>query len=472
MLRLEVQQLTSRSERETCYDGDLSPERFETVLSSISDGVFAVDRSRKITCFNRAAEESLGIPRARAIGAACHDLLGTKVIHDACPLCFTIETGQPIVNLPIELRDAQDRRIPVTISTAVIRGEDGEVKGGVVTFRDLTLVRKLIKNLDRGDPFQDFISADATIKHLFDILPTIAESESNVLIEGETGTGKSLLARILHRLSGRRDAPIVTINCGAMPETLLESELFGYRAGAFTGATRDRAGRIAVAEGGTLLLDEIGDLPLSMQVKLLRVIQDRVYERLGSVESLEADVRIVAATNRDLQQRVEDGAFRRDLYYRINVIRLALPPLRERVGDVPLLAQHFLRELSMTRGKVITQVSREALEALSSYHYPGNVRELQNIIEHAFVLSPGSAIEREHLPDFLKVKSETRTTPEGTDHLKKLEADYLVKVLEEHGWNRTAAAAALGIHKTTLLRKVGRLGIELPRIDGRRRSRS
>lgn len=454
----------------TCYDGSLSPQRFETVLRSISDGVFAVDGARKITCFNRAAEESLGIPKERALGSECHQLLGAKVINDACPLCFTMETGQPIVNLALDLVDSAGHRVPVTISTAVIRDEEGVVSGGVLTFRDLTRVRKLVRNLDERDPFHEFISQDASIKHLFDLLPTIAESESNVLIEGETGTGKTLMARILHRLSKHRERPLVTVNCGAMPETLLESELFGYRAGAFTGATKDKIGRIAAAEGGTLLLDEIGDLPLSMQVKLLRLIQDRVYERLGCVESTEADVRIIAATNRNLMALVDDGVFRKDLFYRINVIRLALPPLRERLTDVPLLVQHFLRDLSMTRGKAVTSVEREALDLLAQHTYPGNVRELRNIVEHAFVLASGTIIEMSHLPDdLLKRRTKTAKEPEKGG-LQALEKDYLLRILEKNDWNRTAAAKEIGIHKTTLLRKLRRLGVELPTIDGRSKS--
>lgn len=452
--------------RPPCREVLLSPERFEIVLGSISDGVFAVDADQRIICFNRAAEQTLGVTREEVLGAWCADVLKAPICDQACPLRFTMETGRPVVNLALDFHDAHGRRIPVTISTAVIQGAAGEIVGGVVTFRDLTLVRRLLKDLDDKDPFREFVSTDPHIKHLFDILPTIAESDSNVLIEGETGTGKSLLARVLHRLSGRRAGPMITVNCGAMPETLLESELFGYRAGAFTGAIKDRRGRIAAAEGGTLLLDEIGDLPMSMQVKLLRLLQDRVYEPLGVVEPVAADVRVVAATNRDLMEMVAERTFRRDLFYRLNVIRLSIPPLRDRLADVPLLAQRFVEELSMLRGKVVTTIEPEALEALSSCDYPGNVRQLHNAVEHAFVLTPGATIRREHLPP--EILGTTTSPGQGAGpRLERFEATIIREALERNHWSRTAAAQELGVHKTTLLRKIRRLAIDLPPVDGR-----
>jgi transcriptional regulator with PAS, ATPase and Fis domain len=302
--------------------------------------------------------------------------------------------------------------------------------------------------------------------HILETVATIARSDSTVLVCGESGTGKGLLAQAIHRHSARRTGPLVTINCGALPEPLLESELFGYKAGAFTGAVKDKPGRVTAAEGGTLFLDEIGDLPPSVQVKLLRLLQERAYEPLGDVRTLTADVRVVAATNRSLLELVASGEFRKDLYYRVNVIRVEMPPLRERIDDVPLLAEAFLRRLSMTRGKVVDGLSRDALRRLMQYGFPGNVRELENILEHAYVLCTGLRIEETDLPDWFLA----RVPDTDVGHrscLQDLEAHLLRQALARNGWSRLAAARELGIHKTTLHRRIRRLGIELPAVDGR-----
>ncbi|MDX2437431.1 MAG: sigma 54-interacting transcriptional regulator [Acidobacteriota bacterium] len=446
----------------------ITPARFETVINSISDGVFAVDGEWRLTCFNNAAERTTGVRREDALGRSCSDVLRSNICKEACALRYTMETGRPIVNLPIHIRDEAGHRIPVTISTALLKDEDGRVIGGVETFRDLNMVKNLLRDVETTLNRDEIVTADPHLRQILEIVPTVAASDSTILIEGESGTGKGLLAKKIHSLSARSNHPLVTINCGAIPEQLLESELFGYRKGAFTGADRDKQGRVAAAEGGTLFLDEIGDLPLSLQVKVLRLIQDRVYEPLGDVQSLTADVRIVAATNRDLSKLVEKRAFRRDLYYRVNVIRLVMPPLRERPSDVPLLAETILRRLSISRGKIVDSISREAVRRLMRHDFPGNVRELQNILEHGHVLSTGREIEVEDLPDWLQADG-TSQQPEEPATFADLEARFLRDVLARNSWNRTAAARELGIHKTTLHRKIRRLGIELPPIDGRSR---
>ncbi|MBE0568035.1 MAG: sigma 54-interacting transcriptional regulator, partial [Krumholzibacteria bacterium] len=377
----------------------LPPGLSELLLDSTSDGVFAVDVNRRIIAFNRAAELTLGIDRARAIGRPCHEVIRSAACRECCPLALAQETGEPVVNLAVDLLDVRDRRVPVTMSSAVLRDRRGRVIGGVETFRNLTWVKNLLHEVERSHPFAEIVSDDPHMKQVFEILPTLAQSESTILLHGETGTGKSLIARAVHNLSPRRERPLVTINSGALPETLLESELFGYRKGAFTGATRDRQGRIAAAEGGTLFLDEIGDMSAAMQVKLLRFLQDQVYEPLGDTRTVQADVRVVAATNRNLARMVEEGRFRRDLYYRINVLSLELPPLRERRRDIPLLAQRCLERLCRSRGKRLDGFSAEAVDALMAHDYPGNIRELENVVEHAFVLCPGPVIGPEHLPE-------------------------------------------------------------------------
>ena len=442
--------------------------RFETVLNSISDGVFAVDETWRITCFNAAAERTLGVSRQDALGRPCRDIFRSNICAEACALRYTMETGNPIVNLQVTIRNAVGERIPVTISTALLRDDAGRVVGGVETFRDLTRVRALLDEVDHAAGGGRIVTVDPRVKKLLEIVPTIARSESTVLIEGESGTGKGLLARTIHNGSDRRDGPLVTVNCGALPESLLESELFGYLRGAFTGADRDKPGRVQAASGGTLFLDEIGDLSPAVQVKLLRLLQDRVYEPLGTVDSRTADVRILAATNRPLAKLVDSGSFRSDLYYRINVIRLEMPPLRERRADIPLLAEAFLRRLSATRGKLVTGISRAALRRLMSHDFPGNVRELQNVLEHGFVLCDGPRIEEADLPDWL-LEGRGRRGPEPPGSLEELEVGFIRGVLARNGWNRTAAARELGIHKTTLHRKIRRLAIDLPPRDGRSR---
>jgi transcriptional regulator with PAS, ATPase and Fis domain len=258
------------------------------------------------------------------------------------------------------------------------------------------------------------------------------------------------------------------VNCGAIPDTLLESELFGYKAGAFTDARRSKAGRFTLAQGGTIFLDEIGDISPAIQAKLLRVLQDKVFEPLGGVQSIKADVRIIVATNRDLAELVKEGTFRTDLYYRINVFRLELPPLRERMEDIPLLVNHFVAKFSALKGKEISEVSPEALTILMKYDYPGNVRELENIIEHSFVLCAGGMIQVHHLPDELQPRTSTPQS-ETLDLLGEYEKELILNALRRNQWNRLQAAKELGIHKTTLFRKVRKLGINLPDMDGRSR---
>jgi PAS domain S-box-containing protein len=441
-------------------------DRFETVVNSISDGVFAVDTEWRITCFNSAAERTTGIPREQALGRPCREVFRSNICKEACALRYTMETGRPIVNLPVHIRDARGSRVPVTVSTALLKDKDGLVIGGVETFRDLNLVRELLQQVEADHGREQIVTQDPALLHVLDIVPTIAQSESTVLIGGESGTGKGLLAKAIHRLSARSDGPLVTINCGALPEPLLESELFGYKAGAFTGANKDKPGRVAAAAGGTLFLDEIGDLPAGIQVKLLRLLQERLYEPLGEVRSHEADVRIVAATHQDLGKLVEQGGFRQDLFYRVNVIRLEMPPLRERIHDVPLLAESFLRRLSMARARVVSGLSPQVMDLLMAYAFPGNVRELENILEHAYVLATADRIEVSDLPDWFRASvrgaHDDRPSAVGAFETRLIRA-----ALDRSGWNRTAAARELGIHKTTLHRKIRKLGIELPARDGR-----
>jgi transcriptional regulator with PAS, ATPase and Fis domain len=328
----------------------------------------------------------------------------------------------------------------------------------------MSIEEKLRKTIEETYSFEDILSKNHQMQKLFGILPDVANSTSTVLIEGESGTGKEIFARAIHNLSPRKDKPFIAVNCGALPDTLLESELFGYKAGAFTDAKKDKPGRFQQADKGTLFLDEIGDISAAMQVRLLRVLQEKTYEPLGSVESTKADVRVIAATNKKLADLVKEGKFREDLYYRINVVRIMLPPLRERMGDIPLLVTHFIKHLNAIQQKNIAGVTDEALGCLMSHGYPGNIRELENILERAFILCKGGMIEPRHLPEPLYVQDlvDDSRQPLEALSIRDVEAVFLTSALRRNGWNRLKTARQLGMHKSTLFRKIKALHIQIP----------
>ncbi len=434
----------------------------DIILDSITEGVFTVDRRWRIKSFNRAAEEITGIPRSRAIGQPCKDILRANICEGKCALAETIRTGEPIICKRVTLLDTDGQQRPINITTALLKNEEGDVIGGVETFRDLSRIEQLQKEIQRKYEVADIVSCSHRMRELFDILPGIAESSSTVLIEGGSGTGKELFARAIHNMSRRKRRPFVAVNCGALPDTLLESELFGYMAGAFTDAKKDKPGRFALAEGGTLLLDEIGDISPAMQVRLLRFMQEKVYEPLGSVESIKSDVRVIAATNKNLAQLVKDGSFREDLYYRINIVKMDVPPLRDRMEDVPLLVAHFIERFNSLQNKEITGISEGALACLMAHDFPGNIRELENIIERVFVLCRSGEIERSHLPPGISAGSTEDEPPSGQASFRQMEATFLMNALRRNNWNRTRTAESLGIHKTTIFRKIKLLGLKIP----------
>lgn len=443
----------------------------DSILESISDGVFTVGLDWHILTFNRAAETITGVPRAEAIGRRCSDVFRASTCETDCALRRTLKTGKPIVNKTAFIINAQGRRIPISISTAVLKDSSGRIIGGAETFRDLSLVEELRKELSGRFEHGDMVSRSPAMLQLFDTLPKIAASESTVLIEGETGTGKELLAKAIHAAGARKNGPFVAVNCGAFPETLLESELFGYKAGAFTGAVRDKPGRFAAAVRGTLFLDEIGEITPSLQVRLLRVLQERLFEPLGENKPQRADVRIIAATHRDLAALIRKGAFRQDLYYRINVVRMAIPPLRQRREDVPLLVEHFIARFNRLQGKSLSGITPAAMALLMAHDFPGNVRELENLIEHAFVLCSKGMIETRHLPEPFTGSPvpEKISTPafDLRNAVRAAEIQAITHALKRHNNNRFAAARELGMHKTTFFRKIKTLGIDLPKTDGR-----
>lgn len=439
------------------------PTPTEAILESISDGVFTVDMDWLVTSFNRAAEQITGVPRKEAIGRRCSEVLRCSMCGADCALRQTLKTGKPIIGKSAFIIDSAGNRLPISISTAVLRDSYGRVIGGAETFRDLSELQALRQELEGKFRVGELTSRSPLMQRIFEVLPAVATSISTVLILGETGTGKELVARTIHSLSPRNRGPFIAVNCGAFPDTLLESELFGYKAGAFTGARKDKPGRFALARGGTLFLDELAEVSQALQVRLLRVLQERTYDPLGATRSETTDARIVVATNKDLAEEVKRGLFREDLYYRVNVVRLELPPLRRRKEDIPLLVDQFICRFNRLQLKSVKGISPEALSLLMAHDWPGNIRELENAVECAFILCNKGFIGIAHLPGELTAadsqtdgKSDVRTAHEILD------AQAIRSALERNNYNRLAAARELGIHKTTIYRKIRRLGMNLP----------
>jgi transcriptional regulator with PAS, ATPase and Fis domain len=369
--------------------------------------------------------------------------------------------------VPVYILRSDKKRIPISVTTALLKDSNGRDIGGVETFRDLTVVNKLRRALLKQHSFEDIVSKNGKMLELFSILPQIAESSSTVMIVGASGTGKELFARAIHNNSLQRNGPFVTINCGALPDTLCESELFGYKAGAFTDAKKDKPGRFALAQNGTIFLDEIGDISQAVQVRLLRVLEEKVYEPLGSTKTVKTNARVITATHRNLEDLVQSGAFREDLYFRINVIKMVLPTLSKRKEDIPLLVDHFIERFNHLTGKNIMGLTQKALAALMLYDWPGNVRELENAIEHAFVLCENDLVRLRDLPDRLIPENDSMLVPTTGLTLMEIEKQAIVQALQRNNWKRMSTARELGIDKNTLRRKINRLGIDAPKASGR-----
>ena len=438
----------------------ISTAHANTILDSVADGVFTVDRDLRITFFNQAAERITGIPRGDAMGQFCFEVFQANVCEKTCSLKCSFETGKETVNRHVNILRADGKEIPISISTAVLKDEKGDTIGGVETFRDLSIIEELKQEIKRSYTFKDIISKNYQILKIFDILPNIATSGSTVLIQGSSGTGKELFARAIHNLSPRKKEPFLAVSCGALPESLLESELFGYVKGAFTDAKKDKLGRFSLAQGGTIFLDEVDSLSQATQMKLLRVLQEKEFEPLGAVAPVKADVRFIAATRENLSNLVEKGTFRDDLYFRLNVVLLKLPPLSQRRDDIPLLIDHFIEKFNLKMSRNISGISNNALRVLIQYEFPGNVRQLENIIEHAFVMCQSEIININHLPpEFYHFqRSSIKTSLEQTP-LQQAERQTILHSLEKHNWNKSETAKEIGVHRTTLWRKMKKYGL-------------
>ncbi len=436
-----------------------SKRKYDPILDSIAEGVFTVDNKWNITSFNRAAEQITGVSRESAIGNKCWEVFHADICERDCLLKRTIKTKKPSVNNIVRILQKSGVSTPISITTAILKDENDKIIGGVETFRDLSELEELRKEVSGKCTHYDMITRNHRLLEIINNLPAIAQSESPVLVLGESGTGKELLAKAIHNLSCRNKGPFVAVNCGALPETLLESELFGYKKGAFTDARSDKAGRFERAKDGTLFLDEIADLPKVVQVKLLRVLQEHTYEPLGGTEPVKSNVRIIAATNRNLNEMVESGEFRQDLFYRIHVMPLTLPPLRHRVDDIPLLLEHFITHFNTVQQRSIETIAPDAMSILLSHSYPGNIRELENILQHAFVLCQSSVIEKKHLPQYI-FKPSTVIPADPGDEFEIIDKKRIISALERNRFVRINAARELGIHVATLWRKMKKYQIK------------
>jgi len=434
----------------------------EIILDSLGEGLFTVDKEFRINSFNRAAEKILGLNRKEVIGDFCKNIFNSQRCFEECPIQRVLENGNAAFDLESAFKDKNARNIPIKLNAAVLKDAHGTPVGGVVSFRDMSYLEELHKALLSVNSFHGIIGQHKNMIEIFDLIEEIKESDSSVLITGESGTGKEMLANAIQETSRRSAKPFVKINCSVFPPQLLASELFGHVRGAFTDAVKDRVGRFELADGGTIFLDEIAEMPLRMQVQLLRVLQEGSFERVGESITRKVNVRIIAATNKDIRNELKEGRFREDLFYRLNVIPIHIPPLRKRRSDIPHLVRHFIEKYALISSKPISEVDDEAMDMLVSYQWPGNVRELENAIEYAFARTKDRIIHASKLPPNIRigVKCTDALCAEQTDHFVYAD-DYtrLMNLLEKHRWNRSRVAAELGIGRTTLWRKLKTLGL-------------
>ena len=435
-------------------------ENLEAILNSVTDGILAIDRHSEIVNLNRAAEGIFGQKRANILGKSCSDILTQATGEGGCFLKPIIESGTMVqdAQLPVLRLDGTQRYLNVT--THALKDERGNLQGVVAIFRDLTELHALRQAMNAQVRFEKLVGKNYRMREIYQLIENMGDSDATILILGESGTGKELVASAIHRRSHRRNGPFVKVNCSALSEGLLESELFGHVRGAFTGAIQDKVGRFQLADKGTVFLDEIGDLSPVVQVKLLRILQEREFEPVGSTETRQVDVRVVAATHRDLKARMAEGLFRDDLYYRLNVVPIELPALRERKEDLPLLVNHFLEVFRNQTHKPIRELRPDAMNMIMDHDWPGNVRELENAIEHAFVKCHSDTIRISDLPLGL-VRDVRGEWPIFQEESPLSEKEQMISVLERAGWNRSRAARLLGMHRTTIWRKMKEYGIEV-----------
>ena len=421
-------------------------KNLERILDSLMEGIIAHDKERRVLFFNRAAEKITGYDREEVLGRDCHDAFGSPFCGGRCSFCGEPPNSWTNVDYPLNLvtKEGSSRRLEMSVTG--MTDETGCFTGVLAAFRDVTDLIGLQIRLGQITSFAGIIGQDHKMLQIFEQIRELATNDYPVYLTGETGTGKEMVAAAIHNESQRGGGPFVPINCGALPEGVLESELFGHVKGAFSGAIRNKKGRFELADGGTIFLDEVVDLTKSMQVKLLRVLQEGTFERVGGEETVSVNVRVISAANRDLKREVERKNFREDLYYRLNVVPVELPPLRERKNDIPLLAEEFLRQAS-EQGQKTAGLSKKALSIMMDYLWPGNVRELQNALHYALVKCKGRLIRPEDLPMELKSGRSSRRGP-----TRKLNQEMVQAALDRTGGNKAKAARHLGVGRATLYR--------------------
>ena len=436
---------------------------YQSLFENLAEGVFTINTRWRVTSFNQRAEEITGYHREEVLGRHCWDIFRSDLCGSTCPLRTTLETGVTRMDQDVRMLGKSGHRLGVLVNTSVVRDRAGSVVGAVESFRPL-------EGLDQppsgeATSYEQIVGASEPMRRLFEMMPDVAASEASVLIQGESGTGKELFARALHAQSPRNKGPFVAVNCSALAETLLESELFGHEKAAFTGAVRSKVGRFELAKGGTLFLDEIGELKPELQVKLLRVLEQRVFERVGGTRLIPMDARIIAATNRDLARAMAQGVFREDLFYRLRTVPLTIPPLRRRKEDITLLVAHFIKKLNTRYKKQVRSVDPKVMRLFTSYAWPGNVRELERVMEHAYVFVKGPVILPANLPSLGEFWRERGGPGEPEDEALPLaegddsERRAVLEALAQAGGRRQAAADLLGISRTSLWRRMKALGL-------------
>ncbi len=451
------------------------------IIHSMADGVFTMDTRGRISLWNRSMERISGYSAREALGNTCRLLQCTRCFGKECPTgltsCRILEREYSGAK-ECQIRHKDGHDVPVIKTASVVRDDTGETIGIVETVTDLTALREARRKAEEAalrlgemHRLDNIIGKSHAMRQVFAAIKAAANSESTILIQGESGTGKELVAGAIHFNSDRKEGPLVTVNCSALSETLLESELFGHARGSFTGATRDRIGRFEEAAGGTLFLDEIGELTPFIQVKLLRVLQQREIERVGESRRRPIDIRIITATHQDLYARVREGHFREDLYYRLKVFPIHLPALRDRREDIPLLTSHFLNVMNRKTGKNVQGMSPDAMRLFMDYQWPGNVRELENAIEHAFVLCNRERVDMEDLPVEIRAADNAVTCVEPTGppaaetpaKRPKLDRQTLERLLDECGWNKAEVGRRVGLSRTAIWKHMKKWGIPLQR---------
>jgi PAS domain S-box-containing protein len=447
---------------------------WKTIVDTLQDGLLVIDPKGTILAVNPAAERLTGYRADELVGQSCRilDCTGCEIIgRGAAEKWCALYAKGDVRAKNCFITNKEHRTINVVKNASVLRDEKGRIIGAVETLKDLSdLVRQqeeilsLRKTLYLEDGYHGILGKSPVMHRLFELIENVAQTESPVMIHGESGSGKELVARAIHEVSRRQDKPFIKVNCAALNENLLESELFGHTRGAYTGAERTRIGRFEAAHEGTIFLDEVGDIPLSTQVKLLRVLEEKEIERVGDNMPIAVDVRILSATNKDLEQLITQGLFREDLFFRINVFPLKTPSLAERREDIPMIVEKFIRRNKSKGDKKILGITPEAMERLLIYSWPGNVRELRNAIEFAFVLCPGGEIDIHHLPPKVTQSSTVGEPIFDTTPVDQLERQRLIRILRQTGGNQSEAARILGVSRVTVWKRIKRYGIDLKKV--------